>query len=164
METPGRESHFGCGDTRKYLEKPFKHRVKVAPTTGTTLTRFLKDSSKYVQLLNHQNVDIALQFQFPVPIFKNIVWRTDKYRKFRPDQIFRDCFGSASIYVAFYGVFCTGPSKHVCSYYSVAWSTLGHFIYMANYGNKCSTVIRFLFILLGASSVNSISIVSPGFK
>ena len=73
METPGRDLHFGCGDTRKYLENPSKIASMLNRVVGATLTRFLKGFLNIVEYHHNQNVDLGLECPFPVPIFKNTV-------------------------------------------------------------------------------------------
>ena len=69
MEIPGRYLHFGGSKVTNYLEKPFKHRVKVAPTTGATLTRFLKGFLNNSECHQWQNVDLGLELPFSAPFF-----------------------------------------------------------------------------------------------
>ena len=68
MDIPGRYLHFAPSGTPNYLEKPCTNRVKVAPTTGATLTRFLKGFLNNLECHKGQNVDLGLAFPFPAPI------------------------------------------------------------------------------------------------
>ena len=50
METPGRDLHFGGSNVEQYLEKPFRNRVKVAPTTLFNIDAILKGFYKYFRV------------------------------------------------------------------------------------------------------------------